>query len=252
MSRGNHKAFIKEGQFQCKCGRGFTKSQSLYAHQARCQIYLGERYDPSKHKGWNVGESRAWARGRTMHDPVYGESIRKSIESMRAANPKGMLGKHQSEESKRKQSETRKARYASGELTPAHGVGRGKYSYLLYGDKRILLRSTYEFIYALYLLYQGIDFEYETVRVTYLDHTYISDFLVDDTVIEIKGNYHADTSRPRKAFESAGYKYEVKFWEDISECYEYLKSKVDIDNLLESIRVGHDSREYYEYRYVGI
>jgi hypothetical protein len=253
--RGNRNQFIKEGdEFTCECGRKFTSSQSLYAHQSHCKIHLGDRYDPDKHKGWNVGDVRAWHRGRTVDDPIYGESIKRSVKAMASAYNPGMTGHHQSAESRLKQSETRKRKYLSGELLPAKGVGRGKYSYLIYNDKRIMLRSTYEFIYALYLLYHDIEFEYESVRVkSVTDYKYassfISDFLIGNTIVEIKGFKTSKVDHAKKAFESAGYAYKLKTWDDITECYDYLKSKIDIDNILESIKVGHDSKQYYEYTY---
>lgn len=252
MPRGNPNQFIREGEFKCECGREFTKSQSLYAHQSKCKIHLGDRYDPNKHKGWNIGDARAWSRGRTEDDPVYGEAIRKRNERMRSGinNNKGKTLVIHDRSKFQRQSETRKKKYQLGELTPALGVGRGKYSYITYGNKTIMLRSTYEFIYALYLLYNGIEFEYETVRVPVVTDyrgrkTFLSDFLVGSTVIELKGFKTSKIDHTRKAFESAGYQYEVKYWKDISECLEYLRSKLDIDDILEKIRNGHDSRQYY-------
>lgn len=247
--RGSNKAFIKEGEFKCECGREFTKSQSLYAHQSHCKIHLGDRYDPDKHKGWNLGDARAWSKGRNINDPIYGDSIRRSVNAMRIAYSPGMLGHHHSEESKSKISATRKRKYQSGELVPATGVGRGKYSYLIFSNKRIMLRSTYEFIYALYLLYNDIEFKYESVRVTSDGRTYISDFLIGNKVIEIKGNYNADTRKAEEAFRSQGYDYEVKFWKDLKPCYEYLKTRIDIDSTLDKIRLGHNNHDYYEYNY---
>ena len=238
------------GNFVCECGREFKKSQSLYAHQSHCKIHLGDRYKCEKHDINNrLKDSRNWSKGRTINDPIYGESIRKTTEAMKSAPNSGMLGHHHSEESKLKQSRTRKLKYKSGELSPAPGVGRGKYSYLEYDGKRILLRSTYEFIYALYLLFNNVKFDYESVRASFNNHTYIPDFRIGNKIVEIKGNHHADTSKARKAFESIGYIYEVKFWEDIKICYDYLKYKIDIDNILDSIKKGHDSRNYYVYRY---
>lgn len=69
-------SFIQEGSFKCKCGKEFTKSQSFYAHQSHCKIHLGERYDESSH-GDRIGDKRAWSRGLTKEDPVYGDSIKR-------------------------------------------------------------------------------------------------------------------------------------------------------------------------------
>lgn len=79
------------------------------------------------------------------------------------------IGYHHTEEMKKhigqKMSKILKEGYASGRLKPNKGIGRGKYSYFTYKDKTYLLRSTYEFIFALYLAYNNIDFEYEAIRV---------------------------------------------------------------------------------------
>jgi len=186
-------------------------------------------------------------KGRTEDDPVYGKAIKANIEALRMIKTTGMLGKHQSEESKKKQSETRKKRYASGELKPARGVGRGKYSYFFHDGKFILLRSTYEFIYALYLEHKDVDFEYETLRVTYNGRTRVSDFLIGDKVVEIKGFYDYDYSESKEAFESNGYKYEILFWKDLEPIYLYLKDYYDIDTILSDITRLHDEKNYFRF-----
>lgn len=71
--------FVQLGHFMCECGREFEKSQSLYAHQGKCKIHLGDRYDPEKHKGWNVGDARAWSRGKTKDT---NNSVAKMSESL--------------------------------------------------------------------------------------------------------------------------------------------------------------------------
>lgn len=73
MSRGNPQAFIREGNFICKCGREFTKSQSFYAHQSHCKVHLGK--EPKD----RFGDSRRWMKGKTVDDPIYGESIKKFV-----------------------------------------------------------------------------------------------------------------------------------------------------------------------------
>lgn len=265
MPRGKKDAFIKEGYFKCQCGREFNKSQSYYAHLSHCKVHLGDRQCVKRRyhtvfveytcKCGEVFNNSSSYIGHTSHCKVYLgeerylENLEKTRKSVRIACEYARSS--HTEEVNRRQSETRKRKYASGELTPAPGVGRGKYSYLTYEDKTIMLRSTYEFIYALYLLYQGIKFEYETIRVHHNDHVFISDFLVDNEIIEIKGNYKASTSQQRFAFELAGYLYKVMFWKDLEPCYEYLKTKVDIDSILSKIKEGHNKREYYEYKYVN-
>lgn len=271
MPRGNKNAFIKEGNYICKCGREFNKSQSYYAHLSHCKIYLGED-KLKKRKGYHtiygeyickcgkVFNNSSSYIGHTSHCLVhlgeerYLENLEKNRQSMKIACEYAKTS--HTEEVNKRQSETRKRKYASGELTPARGVGRGKYSYLTYDNKTIMLRSTYEFIYALYLVYNHIEFEYESIRVqTVTDYkyakTFLSDFKIGNCIIEIKGYYSSKITHAKQAFESAGYQYKVIFWKDLKPCYEYLKTKVDIDNILLKIKEGHNKKEYYEYKYVS-
>ena len=262
MSNHDKNTFIRSGTFACECGKQYEKSQSFYAHQSHCKVHLGDRYR-SKSRGYHtvyknyqcvcgrVFNNSSSYIGHTSHCIVrlgeerYLENLNKSINACKIANEYSRSS--HTLESRQKQSETRKRKYASGELSPVKGVGRGKYSYLVYKDKEILLRSTYEFIYALYLLYNNIEFEYESVRVQYKGHTYISDFKVDNRIIEIKGDYHADLSRQKEAFESLGFIYEVKFWDEIKDCYEMLSKTLPIDDILTKIKESHDSKNYYKY-----
>ena len=234
--------------FKCVCGREFEKSLSLNAHKSHCEKYLG-RKPVDRFEG-----KRGWARGRTVDDPVYGESIKKIVDKLNKYTTAGMKLNIVDREKFKRQSETRKKRYLSGELVPAAGVGRGKYSYLLFDNKRIMLRSSYEFIYALYLLYKHIEFEYETVRVKAVSDcgysVFISDFKIGNNIIEIKGYKSAKIYHAKKAFESAGYTYEVKYWEDLQQCIDYLNTKVDLNEILTKIEYGHDSRNYYEHIFV--
>lgn len=250
----NKNAFIKTGYYKCECGKEFSNSQSYYGHLGHCKVHLGDRYDSVYNKRFSVESNykRGWLRGKSVNDPIYGDAIRKFVYSSK--NNKGMLGHHQSEESKLKQSETRKRKYLSGELTPPKGVGRGKYSYLIYNNKRIMLRSTYEFIYALYLAFNNIDFKYESVRASYVDSRgktkiLISDFCIDNKIIEIKGYKTSKLYHAKKAFESLGFEYEIKYWSDLDECYSYLKQFLDISSILKTIKLCHDNRQYYEFNY---
>ncbi len=252
--------FIKEGHFICECGRKFTKSQSFYAHQSHCKTHLGNRWSEEKHFN-RFKSADHWAKGKTKDDPIYGESLKRISNAVKqrlkeSGNPLVVWNKSKPSSSYEHQSQTRKNKYADGTLTPAVGVGRGKYSYITYNDRKIMLRSTYEFIYALYLLYNNIDFEYETVRVPVVtdykySKTFISDFKIGNKIIEIKGYWSSKVGHAKKAFESAGYEYEVKYKEDIQVCYNYLKSIVDIDNILNKIIQGHNNKNYYVYKFTA-
>lgn len=133
-------------------------------------------------------------------------------------------------------------------------MGRGKYSYLVYNNKKILLRSTYEFIFALYLLYKGIEFEYETVRAPAITknnyaETFISDFLIitTNTIVEVKGVKSGKDVYTREAFIALGYNYEIKYLKDIKEYKKFLSTKLDINYILKLICIGHNTKNYYTY-----
>lgn len=57
--------------YKCECGREFEKSQSYIAHCGHCKTHLGR--DPLD----RFGDSRAWMKGKTSNDPIYGESIKR-------------------------------------------------------------------------------------------------------------------------------------------------------------------------------
>lgn len=239
--------------YKCKCGKEFDKKQSYVAHCGHCRINLG--YEPDD----RFGDSRAWSKGKTKDDPIYGDSIKKisdaTISRNKVNNPLVNWNKNKPDKSLINQSETRKKKYLSGELIPAAGTGRGKYSYIKYDNKEIMLRSTYEFIYALYLLYNGVRFEYESVKVKSVTDKYksfISDFLIDNDIIEIKGYKSSKIFHAKKAFEHAGYRYKVITWTELSVCYNYLKSVVDIDDLLMKVISGHNSKNYFHYEFMQV
>lgn len=134
------------------------------------------------------------------------------------------IGYHHTEEMKKyigqRMSKILKEGYASGRLKPNKGIGRGKYSYFTYKGKTHLLRSTYEFVYALYLADKGIDFEYEAIRVPAIrknnySSTFISDFSFDNTVVEVKGIKSSKDTILKDSFEAVGYKFIEIFIEDI-------------------------------------
>lgn len=243
--------------YECICGRSFSSSQSYNAHQGRCRLNRSSKGKPLVDTLNKNG--LPWNKGLTVEsDPRVRAATDKMTISLRNSEKVKQhcteMVSHRNNESYKKTSETRKKKFLTGELLPPKGAGRGKYSYIRYGDKRIMLRSTYEFIYALYLLYNDIRFEYETVIVPAItDYKYArsfrSDFLIGNKIVEIKGYSSSKVGHAKLAFEAAGYEYEVKYWEDLLPCYEYLRSKIDIDSIIKSIRSGHDSKEYYEYKY---
>lgn len=98
------------------------------------------------------------------------------------------------------------------------------------------MRSTFEFIYALYLADQKIDFDYEKIRVPALydnikdakyfeeitqnflkkkRKTLLSDFSIGNTVIEIKGIRSEKDILIKESFEKAGYVFKEVFVDEI-------------------------------------
>ena len=178
---------------------------------------------------------------------------------------KGKIGtftnRHHTDEAKMKigksVSKTRKAHYADGTIIPAKGVGRGKYSYIIYKDKKYMCRSTYEFIYSLYLLKNDIEFDMEAIRVPAVrenrfSNTFISDFSYGNKVVEVKGIKSGKDYYIKEAFEAAGYEFIELYESDIVKCKNWLVSNgIDIDTLVDKIVEGHNSRNYFTYKYAS-
>ena len=172
--------------------------------------------------------------------------------------PGAFLGRKHSEESKRligeHVSKSRKEGYACGRITPAEGVGRGKYSYIVTPTHKYMLRSTYEFIFALYLLHiEKVTFEMEAIRVPAIRpnsyaETFLSDFSVGNTVVEIKGIASGKDYYIKESFEAAGYDFVELFEDSINNLkLKLIEANIDIDSLLKRVVEGHNSKEYFVY-----
>ena len=69
MPKENKSTYIKDGMYQCECGRKFEKPQSLNSHFARCTIHRnGKPISPRKNGG-------GWNRDKKMSES-YCEKIR--------------------------------------------------------------------------------------------------------------------------------------------------------------------------------
>lgn len=242
------------------CGKECKSLNSLKQHECRC------RENPDRRCQNNLADYITTHRKGKNKDNC--EEIARQVETMRSlyengyvnpnkGKPGTFLGKHHTDATKNRiskgVSESRKAGYANGTITPARGVGRGKYSYVIYKDKRHMMRSTYEFIYALYLISHGIDFETESVRVSVtVDNkytsTFISDFSIGNKIVEIKGIKSIKDVYERDAFENAGYEFVELYEDDINKIKEELiSSGYNIEEMLTNIIEGHNNRHYYEY-----
>lgn len=255
-----------EEEFKCiYCGKLCKNKNSKAQHECRC------KNNPNR-RAFNVlaEYSSTHFKGQTKYT---NESINKSAMTLAEGYKNGsiihpfkgkpgtFLGKHHTKEWKenvsKKVSKARVEGYKNGSITPARGVGRGKYSYIVYEDKKYMLRSTYEFIYALYLLTEGIKFNMEDVRVSAIeDNKYAKTFICDfnlyeiNTIVEIKGIASDKDKYIRESFESAGYIFIEYFKNDIDKFKNNLINKgYDMDSILQSIYKGHELREYFVYEF---
>ena len=187
-----------ERGYTCECGAHFPpgKSQNYVSHCNRCNIHRSAVGKPPIAPSGNLSEwnssHKAWNKGITKDDPVYGGSIRRAaeIQSKRMKelgedNPLIKWNKkprEEKEEAYSKQSATRKRMLLEGTLSQPLGIGYGKSSYFIYNNNKIGIRSTYEFIFATYLAVLNKDFGYEKIRI--LDdkgNVQIADFNVGST-----------------------------------------------------------------------
>lgn len=243
------------------CGRECHNLNSLKQHECRCKNNPDRK--SYNHLGSYITKNR---KGKNKDNC---EDIAKAARSLRQRYEDGYVnpnkgregtfkGKHHSEESKNKiskaVSKSRLEGYANGTITPASGVGHGKYSYIKYKDKTYMLRSTYEFIYALYLLHNNIEFEMENIRVPALREniwakTFICDFNIGNKIIEIKGIPSGKDYYIKEAFENKGYEFQELFYQDIERIKNELNDFYNMDDLIEKINLGHNTKDYFVFEY---
>ena len=241
------------------CGKECKNLNSLRNHERLCRLNPDKQVSPFTVYNESIrrGEIKHWAKGETAET---NSSIAKMVISRRKTRATRTYGGwHHSDETKRKIGEASSKNlsegYASGRLSSPVGVGRGKYSYFVFNGKKHLLRSTWEFLYALYLATQGIDFETESIRVPAITEnkyakTFISDFSYGNKVVEIKGIKSDKDIYLKESFEAAGYEFIELFEKDINIIKKSLTSSgYDIDILLESIKKGSNSKNYFVYTY---
>lgn len=271
-NKRKNNTFLKFGHYKCVCGREFENSQSYNGHLSHCKLHRELTNKPEKRNGFHtikkdykcvcgkVFKSNASYVGHTSHCKVYLgeekylENREKHTHSLITFNSSitGNEWHKKHDAGLKKQSETRKQKYKTGELKPAKGVGRGKYSYIIINNERIMLRSTYEFIFAIWLFLNNKPINVEQIRVNayrknkYSD-TFISDFNIDNKVYEIKGIPSGKDIYIKESFENAGYEFKILYDKDIMKLKDEIeKYNFSIDDKLEQIIIGHNSKNYYE------
>lgn len=241
-SDNKHKSHLINGNYVCECGKKFTNKQSFVAHCGHCEIHLG--YKPKKRGSniqdwWNKLKIDDPEKFHEIHSKAGLNAVKSSIEKygMNSLAKFSTTPSEKKDEAHMNQSKTRKMKYLSGELTPAEGIGRGYGSYFNFS----YIRSSYELIYVAYLYINSFEFSYESIRVKYNDKSYISDFYINDEIIEVKGNI-LEIPKVKSAFESNGYKIRFVGPKEINKIKLYLRNIIDIDELLAVLKLANKSK----------
>lgn len=99
-------------------------------------------------------------------------------------------------------------------------------------SKTYRLRSSYEFIYALYLSVKGYKWSYETAivydSIKYDDHGgyWFNDFVVGKTIFEVKPDADDVPESQISSAKSMGYKFRIIDYDAIDRYSEFLKTKI--------------------------
>ena len=247
----------------CKfCNRECHNLNSLRQHEIRCKNNP-DRKDYNKLGNYSHNNFKGQSKDTNSVIAKQAATLKKRYDSgdlkgSMTGRPGTFLGRKHSDESKRligeHVSKSRKEGYACGRITPAEGVGRGKYSYIVTPTHKYMLRSTYEFIFALYLIHvEKVTFEMEAIKVPAIRsnnyaETFLSDFSIGNTIVEIKGIPSGKDYYIKESFEAAGYDFIELFEDSINNLkLKLVEANIDIDGLLKQVVEGHNSKEYFVY-----
>lgn len=100
------------------------------------------------------------------------------------------------------------------------GSGRSKSGYY----KGVYCGSTYELCWVIYHIDKKLPFKRFEGILEKNGLKYYPDFLVDNTIIEIKGYWTEGVDRKKELAESFGYKVEVLYKSDLQYMFEYVKN----------------------------
>lgn len=229
------------------CGREWNSSISARMHAINCKDYVGEEAF-ERHRQNNIKNHHDFSGER---NPMYGrthtEFVRKILSDNmhnRTGDKNPFYGRHHTEESKRKSgskiSVALKKQFKSGVRT---NKGYSKWFCSDWNGNHF--RSSCEAIYALWLLFNKIDFQYEKIRVEYNGKVYVSDFYHSNVIHEIKPRYHDSYEVIRNAFEDNNYKFEFVYQSDTDKLYyELQKSILNLDEWWEEL-VNHARNKNY-------
>ena len=238
------------------CGKLCKNSNSHIQHELRCKenpnrlpindfskMYQSYPDEVKKKMNWNKGETK-----ETNNSVLsYAQKL--------TGKPSGTRGKtfKKTQIAKDRQSETRRKRIAEGKITPVT-CHRYTNSYIRYQDGTTkFLRSSYELIVAMFLDICGIEFVYETVGAPYYDtngklHSFLGDFCVGNTVLEIKGDYDSEKlEQEAAAFSAIGYELRVIYEEEVFYIRDLLQELFDVKTLLKEVKDQSKNKNYYIY-----
>ena len=86
------------------------------------------------------------------------------------------------------------------------------------------------------------------IRPNSYAETFLSDFSVGNTVVEIKGIPSWKDYYIKESFEAAGYNFVELFEDSINNLkLKLIEANIDIDSLLKQVVEGHNSKEYFVY-----
>jgi hypothetical protein len=120
------------------------------------------------------------------------------------------------------------------------GSGRSNPGYY----KGIYCGSSYELIWVIYCLDNNIDFKRFDGSIKGDGITYFPDFIIGNTIVEIKG-YHTDyVDQKTKLAIDNGYNIVVKYKKDLEKEFEWVKNNYHYNNVIE---LYDDYKPKYEY-----
>ena len=153
-------------------------------------------------------------------------------------------------------SEVRKQKIASGEIKISNKSGYGLNCSLIYNDNKYKLRSSYEFIYALWLCYNNINFKYEditlpAIRKNEFANTFTCDFHIGNKIIELKGRKSEKDKLLKETFEYHKYFFIELFYDKVILIKEKLLQKynLDINHLLKLAALCKKNKEEFTYNF---